>query len=135
MATLPRVGSSSVACETPGGVITSTAFGTEPGSNTQIGAVPPGAQTPNVKSCGVAVNARAWSGLNPSWPVSTTEKPQFGPGVPNCASGSAIVMVPSDWVASTCGVPTVFPDASFHTGAAKPCTSSIWLHAPDEVIV
>jgi hypothetical protein len=55
--------------------------------------------------------------------------------VPNCASGSAIVMVPSDCDASTCGVPTVFPDASFHTGAAKPCASSIWLHAPDEVIV
>ena len=32
MVTAPRVGSSSVSCETPGGVITSTAFGTVPGS-------------------------------------------------------------------------------------------------------
>src|SRR5262244_3968567 len=43
MTTGPRVGSSSVACETPCGVITSTAFGTVPGSTWQIDAVPPGA--------------------------------------------------------------------------------------------
>jgi len=47
MATVPWVGSSSVSCETPGGVITSTAFGTKAGSNPQTGWGPPGAQTPN----------------------------------------------------------------------------------------
>src|SRR5580704_8913032 len=111
------------------------ALGTAPGGNEQIGWVPRGAHTPNVNGPGVAVKARAWSGLKPSCPVSTTVKPQFAPGVPNCASGSAIVIVPSDCEASTAGVPTVFPDASTHTGALKPCTSSIWLHAPDGAIV
>jgi hypothetical protein len=48
MTTGPRVGLSSVACETPGGVITSMALGTVVGSTEQIGAVPPAAQTPNV---------------------------------------------------------------------------------------
>ena len=42
MTTGPRVGSSSVAWETPDGVITSTAFGTVDGLTEQIGAVPPG---------------------------------------------------------------------------------------------
>src|SRR5258708_863858 len=132
MVTVPRVGSSSVACETPAGVITSTAFGTVPGSTKQIGAVPPGAQTPNRNDCGVGANPRAWSPLNPSCPVSTTVKPHPGPGVPKADSGSAIVIVPSDCDASTCGVPAGLPDASCHTGAKKPCTSSIWLHAPDD---
>src|SRR5215469_3580322 len=135
MTTGPRVGSSSVDWDTPDGVMTSTAFGTEPGSNPQIGAVPLGAQTPNRNACGVGANPRAWSALNPSCPVSTTEKPQPGPGVPNCASGSAIVMVPSDCDISTWAVPTELPDASCHTGDAKPCTSSRWLHAPDGSIV
>ena len=40
------------------------------------------AQTPNWKSCGVGWKPRAWSELKPSWPVSTTVKPQPGPGVP-----------------------------------------------------
>ena len=47
MTTGPRVGLSSVACETPAGVITSMALGTVDGSTEQIGVVPPGAQTPN----------------------------------------------------------------------------------------
>src|SRR5215468_1638922 len=59
MTTGPRVGSSSVACETPCGVITSTAFGTVPGSTWQIEAVPPGAHTPNWNGCGVAAKPRA----------------------------------------------------------------------------
>ena len=42
----PAVGSSSVACDTPGGVRTSMALGTVAGSTEQIGLVPPAAQTP-----------------------------------------------------------------------------------------
>src|SRR4029077_7588890 len=134
MTTGPRVGSSSVACETPAGVITSTAFGTVPGSTEQIGAVPGGPHTPNRKGWAVGAKPRAWSGLNPSCPVSTTVKPQPEPGVLKAASGSAIVMVPSDCDASTCAVPTELPDASCQTGGRKPCTSSRWLHAPDDAI-
>jgi hypothetical protein len=48
MTTGPRVGSSSVSWDTPGGVMTSIAFGTDAGSTEQMGLVPPGAQTPNV---------------------------------------------------------------------------------------
>src|SRR5215468_7360713 len=92
MTTGPRVGSSSVAWETPAGVITSTAFGTVSGSDEQTGAVPPVAHTPNVNPPGVAVKLRAWSVPNPSWPVSTTLKPQPDAGVPNCASGRAMVI-------------------------------------------
>src|SRR5215831_3774221 len=130
MATGPRVGSSSVPCETPSGVTTSTAFGTVPGSVEQIASAPPGAQTPNWNGWAVAANPRAWSGLNPSCPVSTTVNPQPEPGVPKADSGSAIVMVRSDWDGRTSGLPTVLPDASTHTGAAKACTSTRWLHAP-----
>src|SRR5690348_15297402 len=43
MATVPLVGSSSSACETPAGVITSIALGTVVGSTLQIASVPPGA--------------------------------------------------------------------------------------------
>ena len=49
MATGPRVGSSSVAWDTPAGVITSIAFGTVFGATEQTGAVPPAAHTQNVK--------------------------------------------------------------------------------------
>src|SRR5580700_9392512 len=135
MATEPRVGSSSVAWETPGGVITSMAFGTVAGSTEQIGAVPPGAHTPNVKPPGVAVKARAWSELNPSWPVSTTLKPQPDAGVPNCASGRATVIVLSACTASADAVPTELPAAFTHTGDANPCTSTRWLQAPAGAIV
>src|ERR1700755_620929 len=96
----PGAGLSSVACETPAGVITSMALGTVDGPAEQIGAVPPVAQTPNEKAPGVAVKARAWSGLNPSRPARTTLKPQPDAGVPNCASGSATVMVLSACTAS-----------------------------------
>ncbi len=85
MVTGPAVGSSSVAWLTPSGVSTSTAFGTLPGSTAQIGLFPPGAQTPNEKSPGVGVNPRAWSGENPSCPVSTTVKAQPG-RLPSSAS-------------------------------------------------
>ena len=135
MTTGPEVGSSSVAWETPGGVITSTAFGTPAGSAEQTAAVPPGAHTPNVKPPGVAVNARAWSELKPSWPVSTTLNPQLEVGVPNCASGRATVMVRSLPLASTDGVPAAVPPAFTQTGEANPCTSTRWLQAPDAAIV
>ncbi len=55
----PAVGSSSVACDTSAGVMTSMALGTVVGSTEQIGLVPPGAQTPNVKAPAGWVNARA----------------------------------------------------------------------------
>jgi hypothetical protein len=93
MTTGPRVGSSSVACERPAGVMTSMALGTVAGSIEQIGFAAPTGQTPNENGCAVIVNARAWSELKPSCPVSTTLKAQPDPGVPNWASGSAIVTV------------------------------------------
>ena len=83
----------------------------------------------------MAVKARARSGLKPSWPVSTTLKPQPEPGVPNCASGRATVMVWSDWTASAEAVPTEAPAAFTQTGEAKPWTSTRWLQAPDGAIV
>src|SRR5215469_2243109 len=130
----PLSGFSSSAWETPVGVMTSMAFGTVPGSTRQIGAVSPAGQIPNENDPGYCVNARAWSPLNPSWPVSTTLNPQPEAGVPNCASGRAIVIVLSAWFASTSGVPTLAPLAFTHTGDANPCTSTRWLQAPDEAI-
>ena len=50
------------------------------------------AQTPNRNSCGVGWKPRAWSLLEPSWPVRTTVKPQPGPGVPRLALGTLKVM-------------------------------------------
>ena len=134
MTTGPRVGSSSVAWETPAGVSTSTALGTVFGSAEQTGAVPPDAHTPNENAPGVGVKLRAWSGLNPSWPVSTTLKPQPDPGVPNCASGRAMVIVLSACTASANAVPTLPPPALTQTGEAKPCTSTRWLQAPADAI-
>src|SRR5216683_912315 len=129
MTTGPRVGSSSVAWDTPGGVMTSIAFGTVPGSAEQIGLSPPAAHTPNSYGWGVAAKARAWSGLNPSWPVRTTAKDQPGAGLPKAACGSPIVMVLLACDAATNAVPTELPEASCQTGAAKPCTSTRSLHA------
>ena len=68
------------------------AFGTAPGSNVQCGSLLAVAQTPNWKSCGVGWNPRAWSELNPSWPVSTTVKPQPEAGVPRLALVTLNVM-------------------------------------------
>src|ERR1017187_1381428 len=59
MTTGPRGGLSSVAWDTPAGVITSPAFGTVPGSTEQVGLVLPVAQTPNVNAPGVRVKLRA----------------------------------------------------------------------------
>jgi hypothetical protein len=72
--------------------ITSTAFGTRPGSKVQCGSELAVAQTPNWNSCGVGAKPRALSGLKPSWPVRTTTKPQPGPGVPRDAFGTLKLM-------------------------------------------
>src|SRR5450755_2805282 len=129
MTTGPRVGLSSVAWDTPAGVMMSIALGTMAGSTVQIGLVPPTAHTPNAYGCGVGSKARAWSELKPSCPVSTTAKDQPGPGVPNAACGSTIVIVLLACDAATAAVPSEFPDGSCQTGDAKPCTSSSSLHA------
>lgn len=55
----PRVGSSSVAWETPGGVMMSMAFGTADGGTEQMDAVPPGVHTPNVNGPAGWVKPRA----------------------------------------------------------------------------
>ena len=52
------------------------AFGTVAGSKVQCGSALAVAHTPNWKAAGVGWNPRAWSGLNPSWPVSITVKRQ-----------------------------------------------------------
>ena len=70
----------------------SIAFGTVPGLAVQCGSELAVAQTPNWKSCGVGWKPRARSGLKPSWPVSTTVKPQPGPGVPRLALVTLNVM-------------------------------------------
>ena len=76
------------------------------------------------------MNARALSGLKPSCPVSTTLNAQPGPGVPNWASGSAIVTVRLASSTSMNAVPTGFPLASTHAGEANPWASTRSLQAP-----
>src|SRR5262245_65853954 len=111
------------------------ALGTAPASTPQMGLVPSGPQTPNRNACGVAANPRAWSGLKPSWPVSTTANDHPEPGVPKADAGSAIVIVLAASEESTAAVPTEFPFASTHTGAANPCTSIRWVQASAGAIV
>src|ERR1700722_4136483 len=137
MTTGPRVGSSSVACVTPDGVMTSMALGTVVGPTLQIGLVPSGAQTPNEKAPAGWVKARAWSELNPSCPVSTTLNAHPDPGVPNWASGSAIVMVRFASSTNVEAVPTWFPLASTQTVGAKAgaCASTRSLQAPAGAMV
>jgi hypothetical protein len=109
--------------------MTSIAFGTVVGSTAQIGLVPPTAHTPKVYGPGVAVKARAWSELKPSWPVRTTAKDHPAHGVPIVACGSAIVTVPAVCEVVMYGVPSELPEASCQTGEANPCTSTSWFHA------
>src|SRR5471032_495646 len=97
---------------TPAGGITSTAFGTVPGSTVQCGSELATAQTPNWKSCGVDWNPRAWSQLKPSWPVSTTVNAQPGPGEPRLALETLKVMKREIWFALIATVPSGAPDAS-----------------------
>src|ERR1051326_8424001 len=80
--TEPFNGLSSVAWLTPGGVRTSSAFGTRAGLKLQIGAGLPAAQTPNWNASAVGWKPRAWSFENPSWPVSTTVNVQPLAGLP-----------------------------------------------------
>ncbi len=86
--------------------------GTVPGSNVQCGSVLAVAQTPNWKSCGVGWKPRAWSELKPSWPVSTTVKPQPGPGRAEARLGHAERDVARDLVAADVTCPSVAPLAS-----------------------
>ena len=65
--------------------------------------------------------------VRPVWPA--------GPGVPNWASGSAIVTVLLASSVSMAAVPTGLPLASTHAGAAKPCASTRSLQAPADAIV
>ena len=109
--------------------MTSIAFGTEPGSTAQMGLPPPGAHTPNRNGCGVGAKPRAWSGLKPSWPVSTTVKTQPGAGWPSAALGTITVMKREIALADTATGPSDAPLASTNTGAANPCASSRLLHA------
>src|SRR5436190_13880059 len=88
----PTVGSSSVAWLVPAGVMTSIAFGAVPGSMLQIGETPPGAQSPNWNGWAVGAKPRAWSGLKPSCPCSTTENVHPLAGWPSAAAGTAIVI-------------------------------------------
>ena len=84
----------------------------------------------------MAVKARARSGLKPSWPVSATVKAQPDVGVPNWASGRAMVMVLVDLDGERgrrCR--PGYPPASTQTGEAKPWTSSRWLQAPAGAMV
>ena len=76
------------------------AFGTVLGLTPQCGSLLAVAQTPNWKSCGVGWKPRAWSELKPSWPVSTTVKPQPDAGVPSAAFGTRERDVARDRVAA-----------------------------------
>src|SRR5580692_3010857 len=115
--------------------MTSMALGTFAGGTAQIGLVPPAGETPNEKAPAGWVNARARSGLNPSCPVSTTLNAQPDPGVPNWASGSAIVTVRFASSVSMKAVPTEFPLASTQVGDAKPWASTRSLQAPAGAMV
>src|SRR5580698_6670162 len=126
----PGTGLSSVSCETPGGVMVSITSGTKFRGYEQIGSVPPTGQTPSVNPPGFVVNEIAWSALKPFWPVIATVNVHPAAGVPNSASGRAIVIVLATVDATTAvGVPTWPPEALTHTGDANPWTSSRSLQA------
>src|SRR6202522_1710996 len=135
MTTGPGIGSSSVSWETPAGVMTSIAFARVVGSTAQIGLVPPTAHTPKVYAPGVAVKARAWSELKPSWPVRTTAKDHPAPGVPNVACGSAIVTGPAVCEVAMNGAPSGVPEAPCRPGEATPCPPTTPLPALAGAIV
>src|SRR5260370_40875233 len=99
------------------------AFGTVAGSAVQWASVLGAAQTPNWYGCGVGAKPRAWSALNPSWPVSTTVNPQPEAGVPPSAAWGTLKLMPreSAW-ALMLTVPAVAPCASVEVWP-KPCTS------------
>ena len=107
------------------GVITSIAFGTVAGSMPQIGAVPPGAQTPNWNGCGVGANAARLVGAEAVLAVQHDREHPAGRRVCRAPpTGTAIVIEPGRLVgACTDTVPRSCPAASTNTGSAKPCTS------------
>src|SRR5207237_5688346 len=110
------------------GVSTSSVFETLFGSNVQCGSVLGAAQTPNWYGCGVGAKLRAWSGLKPSWPVSTTVNAHPGPGLPSADFGTLNVMKREIAFALIATVPTVAPFASTNRWP-NPCTSTRWFHA------
>ena len=55
-------------------------LGTVPGSTVQCGSTFAWRRRRTGTAVASAAKPRAWSGLNPSWPVRTTVKPQPGPG-------------------------------------------------------
>ena len=131
MTTGPGTGLSSVAWSTPVGVITSIALRHRAGATEQIGLVPPAAQTPKVKLPRRGGEAAGLAGREPVLAGQhDAEAPSPGPGVPNSASGSAIVMVWSPARRRTNAVPTERAAGADHTGAAKPWASTRSLQAP-----
>src|SRR3954452_15338926 len=99
------------------------ALGTPPGANVQWGSLLAVAQTPNANGCGVGAKPRAWSGLKPSWPCSTTVNTQPVPGWPSAVFGTVTRIDRVAWLAVTVADPSGAPDASTNTGPAKPCAS------------
>src|SRR5947209_8188976 len=94
-----------------------------------MGLAPPGAHTPNWNGCGVAAKPRAWSELNPSWPVSATANAHPEPGVPNVDSGTIRVAVRLVLSGANCALPSEALEGPTQTGGAKPWASSRSLHA------
>jgi hypothetical protein len=82
-----------------------------------------------LEALSVGWKPRAWSELTPSWPVSTTVKPQPGPGVPSAAFGTAKVMLREIALPRMPIVPSVDSLASTKR-CPKPCTSISRLHGP-----
>jgi hypothetical protein len=98
------------------------------GLKVQCGSALAAAHTPKLNGCGVGANDRAWSGLKPSCPVSTTVKAQPGPGWPSAAFGTLNVMNREIAFALIVTVPTPAPPASTNR-CPKPCASTRRLHA------
>jgi len=85
------------------------ALGTVDGSTVQWGSELTVAQTPKTTG-GVAAKPRAWSGLKPSWPVSTTVNTQPVEGVPpRDALGTLKVMYREIELALMLTGPSVLP--------------------------
>ena len=133
----PRVGSSSVACDTPDGGIVSITFGTVLGSTEQIGLVPPGAQTPNENGCGVARESARLVGAeavlagerdreHPARADGAELRASAGSASPSCSASST----------TNCGEPERRAFEAHPDGAgAKPWTSIRSLQASAGAIV
>ena len=93
----------------------------------------------------MAVNVRASSLPNPSWPASVTVNVHPAPGVPSSAVGTVIVTRPgvspdaagASWMTETCGVPTLDdpdrPEVALagvtQSSVPNPSTSMSWFQA------